>query len=348
MKLSNVNPQLVPGFGFHLKGDGFWDVAEIPERVLNTAEFFGNIDIEGYPSVVFQTPSGDQWAQKSPGTPAPDTPTDEKLFMSSKIDFSAPFFKSSRVSSDVLDLLKDKQMTGQLPESYLEFYDNASDEEELTSVLQDLGEIAQKTFEKVFPGETFTFSTGGGSLDFIVHEAGHVILDPSFDLQGFGKSLQGTGTAVDHIYDELMNMIILTGDGGEQFYENGGINQLIFKIIGENTYGEIFDFIENNTTRPEYKKYSGMLVSNLRNKYRNVLNNIPSEEKREDVDLLTDIIDYIVNKFSKDPFIPGGEAREVAYKKWFLLFSKHVDKYFDEYESKESLKSVAARIAGIV
>lgn len=83
---SNVNPRLVPGFGFHLEGDGFWDVQEIPKNVLETAEFFGNLDIEGFQAVVFQTPSGDQWAQKAPGTPAPKGDEAKEQLMSFSFD----------------------------------------------------------------------------------------------------------------------------------------------------------------------------------------------------------------------------------------------------------------------
>jgi len=64
-------PRLTPGVGFHLEGDGHWDVQDVPEDVLGSATFFGYLDILGYPSVVFETPDGDQWAQKQPGTPAP-------------------------------------------------------------------------------------------------------------------------------------------------------------------------------------------------------------------------------------------------------------------------------------
>jgi len=67
----DVFPELTPGVGFHLEGDGFWDVQDIPEDVLGTATFSGYLEIQGYPSVVFETPDGDQWAQKQPGTHAP-------------------------------------------------------------------------------------------------------------------------------------------------------------------------------------------------------------------------------------------------------------------------------------
>jgi hypothetical protein len=64
-------PELVPGYGFHLEGDGFWDVQEVPHDVLDGAEFSAYLEIEGYPAAVFEMPDGDQWAQKEPGTPAP-------------------------------------------------------------------------------------------------------------------------------------------------------------------------------------------------------------------------------------------------------------------------------------
>jgi len=68
---SNALPGLSPGFGFKLEGDGQWDVQRIPEDVLRTAEFSGEITIKGYPCSVFETPDKDQWAQKVSGTPAP-------------------------------------------------------------------------------------------------------------------------------------------------------------------------------------------------------------------------------------------------------------------------------------
>lgn len=64
-------PELVPGPAFHLEGDGHWDVQELPHDVARGAKFTGEIKIDGYPAVVFETKDGDQWAQKAPGTPAP-------------------------------------------------------------------------------------------------------------------------------------------------------------------------------------------------------------------------------------------------------------------------------------
>ena len=64
-------PELSPGTGFILEGDGRWDVQSIPQEVLNTAEFDGYLTIQGYKCSTFITPEGQQWAQKSSGTPAP-------------------------------------------------------------------------------------------------------------------------------------------------------------------------------------------------------------------------------------------------------------------------------------
>lgn len=64
-------PELVPGYGFHLEGDGFWDVQELPPDVARDAEFSAYLEIEGFPSAVFEMPDGDQWAQKEPGTSSP-------------------------------------------------------------------------------------------------------------------------------------------------------------------------------------------------------------------------------------------------------------------------------------
>lgn len=64
-------PELAPGLGFHLEGDGRWDVQKIPDDVLRDATYFGELEIEGFPSVVFEMPDGSQWAQKAPGVAAP-------------------------------------------------------------------------------------------------------------------------------------------------------------------------------------------------------------------------------------------------------------------------------------
>lgn len=46
--------KLAPGLGFHLEGDGKWDVQKIPPDVLRSAKFIGELEIEGFPSVVFE------------------------------------------------------------------------------------------------------------------------------------------------------------------------------------------------------------------------------------------------------------------------------------------------------
>ncbi len=66
--MASAVPELVEGPAFHLEGDGHWDVQDLPHSVLRDAEYTGEIKIDGYPSVVFETPDGDQWAQKAPGT----------------------------------------------------------------------------------------------------------------------------------------------------------------------------------------------------------------------------------------------------------------------------------------
>jgi hypothetical protein len=56
---------------FHLEGDGHWDVQKIPDDILEQLKFSGELVIHGYRCSVFETPDGDQWGQKIPGTPAP-------------------------------------------------------------------------------------------------------------------------------------------------------------------------------------------------------------------------------------------------------------------------------------
>jgi len=62
--------QLSPGVGFHLTDSGQWEVKNIPPDVLTDAEVSGHLTIEGYRCTVFDTPSGEMWAQKGPGTVA--------------------------------------------------------------------------------------------------------------------------------------------------------------------------------------------------------------------------------------------------------------------------------------
>lgn len=70
-KYEEAVPQLSPGIGFILEGDGKWDVQKIPPEVIKSAEFSGYLTIQGYKCSVFITPEGEQWAQKSSGIPAP-------------------------------------------------------------------------------------------------------------------------------------------------------------------------------------------------------------------------------------------------------------------------------------
>lgn len=62
--------RLTPGLGFRLGENGHWEVEEIPEDVLTTARFSGYLTIDGFRCTVFETPSHEQWAQKSVGTVA--------------------------------------------------------------------------------------------------------------------------------------------------------------------------------------------------------------------------------------------------------------------------------------
>jgi hypothetical protein len=87
-------PELVPGPAFHLEGDGHWDVQELPHDVARGAKFTGEIKIDGYPAVVFETKDGDQWAQKAPGTPAPKG--DEGSAQVVSASFSDPFLRMGK------------------------------------------------------------------------------------------------------------------------------------------------------------------------------------------------------------------------------------------------------------
>jgi hypothetical protein len=59
------NQDLAPGIAWHLEEDGQWQPLQIPKDVLDTAIFSGYLTIQGYRASVFETPDGDQWAQKT-------------------------------------------------------------------------------------------------------------------------------------------------------------------------------------------------------------------------------------------------------------------------------------------
>lgn len=91
-------PELTPGYGFHLEGDGRWDVQELPGEVLERATFSGYLEIEGYESAVFEMPDGDQWAQKQSGTPAPKGDDAARELMASSILHTAASRVADRTS----------------------------------------------------------------------------------------------------------------------------------------------------------------------------------------------------------------------------------------------------------
>src|SRR5690606_6031074 len=63
-------PGLSSGKGFFLEPGGRWAIKDIPEDVVEEAQFSGYLTIQGYNSVVFEMPNGQMWAQKSNNTPA--------------------------------------------------------------------------------------------------------------------------------------------------------------------------------------------------------------------------------------------------------------------------------------
>lgn len=56
---------LTPGPAFRLQEDGSWETEEVPGPVIDSARFSGYLTIEGYRCTVFETPEGDQYAQRS-------------------------------------------------------------------------------------------------------------------------------------------------------------------------------------------------------------------------------------------------------------------------------------------
>lgn len=59
---------LQPGPAFRLQPDGSWAVENVPSGVPAASSFSGYLTINGYRCTVFETPEGDQWAQKSVAT----------------------------------------------------------------------------------------------------------------------------------------------------------------------------------------------------------------------------------------------------------------------------------------
>lgn len=73
--------KLTPGVAYHLQPNGYWKVAEIPKSELDS-EFSGHLTIKGDRCLVFETPSGEQWAQKAvvkPNEPIPPSQLASKL-----------------------------------------------------------------------------------------------------------------------------------------------------------------------------------------------------------------------------------------------------------------------------
>lgn len=95
----NADPELVPGIAFFLEGDGHWDVKEMPDWVLDVAEYSGDLTIQGYDCAVFVTPEGEQWAQKASGTPAPKGDEAAREILSSLSGVWT--MKPSRVSAEL-------------------------------------------------------------------------------------------------------------------------------------------------------------------------------------------------------------------------------------------------------
>lgn len=59
-------PSLEPGNAFRLNAGGGWDIMKLPPDVADEAEFSGYLTIRGVNSAVFETPDGEQWAQRTP------------------------------------------------------------------------------------------------------------------------------------------------------------------------------------------------------------------------------------------------------------------------------------------
>lgn len=57
---------LQPGYAYKLdKDSGDWVVEPVPQDVIYNSKEIGHLVIKGEESVVFETPSGDQWAMKN-------------------------------------------------------------------------------------------------------------------------------------------------------------------------------------------------------------------------------------------------------------------------------------------
>jgi hypothetical protein len=58
-------PELSPGIAWHLQEDGKWLPEKIPPEILKSSKYTGDLTIQGYKAQVFDTPSGESWAQKA-------------------------------------------------------------------------------------------------------------------------------------------------------------------------------------------------------------------------------------------------------------------------------------------
>lgn len=70
--------RLSPGNAFHLQPSGSWKVEKIPSSILESALPSAFLTIQGIRSTIFETPEGDQWAQKSLGVASAKTASGEE------------------------------------------------------------------------------------------------------------------------------------------------------------------------------------------------------------------------------------------------------------------------------
>lgn len=329
----NKVPDLVPGPAFHLEGDGQWDVQELPRDVLRRALYTGEVDIDGYPAVVFEMPDGSQWAQKSPGTPSPKG--DEASDALSQM--------AARVASPILDMLREFGVTDEVglwhwihknrPDAY--------DEAERRTL-----ENVRKAFAKAFPGEKLDAPDHmSNNPDMLKHEVQHIVSEPDFDLAGAGTSRSKVESAMDE-----MSMMVYEADGQPlSEWGNDNDSDISVPVLGLKdcwsdgmTVGDYLDALDaQKFVSPVKGKYLKNAVSFLRNKKKGSLDEALDEDGAHSLAAL--LFDRVVSYLEKNNEMAPDPAREAKYKTFRRLLSKYQSDLFSEIKRG---KDVSASTSG--
>ncbi len=336
-------PKLAPGYGFHLEGDGFWDVQEIPPNVLAESKYSGEFEIEGFPAVVFEMPDGDQWAQKAPGTPAPKGDQGAETVLKEA---------SSRFSSDVLDMLKEFDVDDEVGLWHW-LNKNGIDHDEAEK--ETINNVF-KAFEKAFPGEKLNVREKDlNSPQSLKHEIQHIVSEPNFDLE----AAHGTRSKAEAAADELSMVLFEAGDKDKKAWARdeevdfSSIYHDVQSIWSDGmTVGDYLDALDAQPFVSKKKeKYFKKAVSYLRHHNKPTLG-----EKMEEPDSFKAairVVDKLDEYMRKDNEMAPDPSREVKYKMFQRLLRKYQRDILDRLKSKSGhsasgfLALVASRVAAV-